>query len=356
MVKRAPAAPSHLVLVAALAAMAWAASWAALPRGVDPADRVAIERVRELQRLLAAERDRVVDAGTRAELALNDAEASGLVGVEWSPVTTTPGSLAAKRLAARPEWVRVFRAWYREAGLGAGDVVAINSSASFPGLLLAARVAAQSMDIEARVVASLTSSNYGANVPAFDLAAMDRVLVERGDLPPAIVGITAGGDGDTARDLEDAVRVVLRSRIDKLGRQSQAIATAWPASVEESIAFRRRLLLDAEPEPQLLVSIGGHIAALGVGDSALVLPPGLIRPDDEVAPRAGGLAREALDRGIPVVKVLGLRELDASLPLIEGTAQRAPAWMRVASALVGLILLAWVGSTRRAFNIAEATT
>lgn len=343
-------------MCAFLGAFAVAGLWITTPRDLDPVEGEAIARYRHVQNLLLAERSHRVDEATLQELTATDIEETGLVGIAWSPTTTTPGELAAKQLAARAGWVAVFRGWYRDAGLRPGDAVAINTSGSFPGLFLAARIAAESMHLRARAVASLTSSNYGANVPGFDLMTMDDVMTHGAGLAPIVVGVTPGGDGDAARGMEDADREALRARLRVLAAGSAKVGALWPATLDESASFRRRLLLDADPPPRLFVSIGGHVTALGVGDSALILPPGMIRPGDVAASRAGGLAREALDRGVPVVKVLGLRELDAALGVAqhaEGVAQPAAPWRRVVAMLVVVALSVLVWSNRRIILIGE---
>jgi poly-gamma-glutamate system protein len=136
-----------------------------------------MEMFTRAQRTLWSARDRLVDEATRAELAGTDPLRTGLVGVEWSALTTTPGALAAKRTTAHPLWVAVFRSWFRQAQVERGEVVAIGASGSFPGMLVAARVAAESLQLRTGVVGSLTSSNYGANLPEMDLAEMDRLRI-----------------------------------------------------------------------------------------------------------------------------------------------------------------------------------
>ncbi|HDQ92584.1 MAG TPA: hypothetical protein ENN89_00505, partial [Synergistetes bacterium] len=58
--------------------------------------------------------------GTMAPLNIDPSE-SGLIGVEWSPITTTLGSLGSKQLSVDPAWATVFRRWYLDAGLSSGE-------------------------------------------------------------------------------------------------------------------------------------------------------------------------------------------------------------------------------------------
>jgi hypothetical protein len=81
------------------------------------------DRVRAAQEVLVPEREARGIASPKEV----DPWGTGLIGLEWSVVTTTLGDLEAKRTSCDPRWaVRVLR-WFKEAGLAQGDRVAILS-------------------------------------------------------------------------------------------------------------------------------------------------------------------------------------------------------------------------------------
>lgn len=87
---------------------------------------------------------------------LND---TGLIGPEWTELTTSLGLLEAKRTALQPDFAALLVKYYQEAGLQPGDTVCIGMSGSFPGLGIASIAAANEMGLNVRVIAS-----YGASM------------------------------------------------------------------------------------------------------------------------------------------------------------------------------------------------
>jgi poly-gamma-glutamate system protein len=271
------------------------------------------------QRVLWAARDARVDEATRTELAITDPLRTGLVGVEWSPLTTTPGSLAAKRTTAHPLWVALFRGWFSEQRAAGVDTVAIGASGSFPGIFIAARIAAESLQLRTVVVGSLTSSNYGANLPEMDLAEMDHVVRAAGLLAEAPAGFSPGGDDDAARDLDDADRRALYERLAELGPLGHD-----PGDLATSLAWRDEVLLGRHEArrgtgaSRVFVNIGGHAANYGVGVAPLALPAGVIPAGGErhaAGLRSGpgdSIALRAIRRGYAVINVLNIRGLAAA--------------------------------------------
>ncbi|MCP4657065.1 MAG: poly-gamma-glutamate system protein [bacterium] len=311
--------PPAVAAILAVAGLHLAGARGAWP---DAPTLAAMGRFCQAREALWVARDARVDAATRAELAVADPLRTGLVGIEWSPLTTTPGSVAAKRTTAHPLWVAVFRTWYSELGAERSDRVAIGASGSFPGMLLAARIAAESMGLEPIVVGSLTSSNHGANLPAFDLADIERVLLAAGLVDHPMAALTPGGDGDAALDLEPADRDALLDRLEELAREPAAPPVHRPAGRLASIAWREDLFFGSDEivpgGVKAFVNIGGHAANYGVGAAPLALPPGLIdprraaaifHPDREVI--GDSVAIRALRHGLPVINILNVRALAA---------------------------------------------
>ena len=67
---------------------------------------------------------------------------TGLIGPEWSDLTTTLGDPEAKRTTINPNFAGLIAELLIQAGVKQGDTIAIGSSASFPALLIASLSAA----------------------------------------------------------------------------------------------------------------------------------------------------------------------------------------------------------------------
>lgn len=288
---------ARLVLLALLLAGLWFGG-EFRPLGRDEA--LAWTRVRAAQRMLWETQERLGAAQSRAD----DPLETGLIGVEWSDITTTLGDLRAKRTSTNPIWTSRMFEWFDRLGLRAGDRIVIYSSSSFPALLLAALVAAEARGLEILLAVSLGSSTWGANRAEFPWPAMHRALLESGFVRTRAAFCTPGGRGERGADMPpEALR--------DLERLARELGTPFvvPRDTEEAIRIKTEAMDDFSPK--LLISIGGPAANLGPSESLHPFPSGLVLPGAQRAEWGDGVARRALERGVPVLNLLNVRALAA---------------------------------------------
>lgn len=287
------------------------------------------EKTRSAQTLLWNERTRMglpADTGT-------DPWKTGLIGVEWSPVTTTLGSLEAKRTSTDPRWSLAFLDWYRSVGLEKGDSIAVLASGSFPGFILSALLAAEHMDLEVLLLLSLGASSWGANIPELPVTVILEILRHGGFLQTAPVALTLGGAGELAKDLSPEGRRIL---MDAAGEAKAPLLTG--TSFQELLENKWRIL--AAASPKAIVQIGGSQANLGTEPSVLELKPGILWP--EAGARAGnGMIARSLESGIPVIHILDVRSLARKTGIpYDGKPEKAPP-RRIPRSLSLAGVLAW---------------
>lgn len=233
-----------------------------------------------------------------------DPEKTGLIGVEFSPLTTSQGHLPDKQAAARPAMADVVAEYLRRAGVEEGDWVAVNASASFPGFILASLCAVESMKANAQIAFSYGASMYGGTDPEFTFPVMLDLLNSEGLLSTRLAAVAPGGAGDRMAEtlLEDprpTVDLLLASRSEK--------RIDAPDVAE---AIRRRLeIFDDTPRPvKCFISCGGPVVALGTTEVVLELPHGLITRFEAIPKDPErGLLFDFLDRGTPVLHLLFVR-------------------------------------------------
>jgi poly-gamma-glutamate system protein len=236
-------------------------------------------------------------------------DGSGLIGGELTPLVTTLGSLEAKRISANPIWAAVLTRQLAAAGIGAGDLIAAGFSGSFPGLNLAVATAAHALDAELIAISSVTASTWGANQPGFTWPEMECRLAPA-LMPRASIAVTAGGDGDMARDLEPEGQRMAWSIRDDAAR-CLGVTTLGPSGFEDAV--RQRLAayrLAANGRPIVLyVNVGGTSASLGESPAVLGLKSGFVRPGRfDRSERRGVMARFA-EQGVRVLTLLNVRDL-----------------------------------------------
>ena len=274
-----------------------------LPSAAAPKVEAAALMARALSSIkaLRLEKGIPLDAGL-------DPNGTGIVGDEFSPLTTSLGDAAAKRTAANPAFAGVVAGYYQRAGLVPGDVVAIGGSGSFPAFVLASLCAARALDLKPVLIYSVGSSMYGANIPGFTFVEMLARLRAEGLLPYSIAAIAPGGEHDTGRGvLFDEAGTTL---VDEARRSGLPLVEG--ATLAERV--RRRLDIyerAAAGRPvRCFVNVGGATANYGDTEASLLVPNGLVLKLASLpASPSRGLLFEFAARGVPAVHLLYVKGL-----------------------------------------------
>jgi poly-gamma-glutamate system protein len=338
-----------MVLLAAATAAVGLSAVPRIPTGTPEMQRAAA--------LMAQATAIVAEARSRAGIPINpavDPNRTGLIGREWSPITTTLGSLPAKRTTTNPNLAAGLVRWLHEAGVREGSAVAIGSSGSFPGLVIAAVAAVQAVGAEPLVITSVAASTWGANDPGFTWLHMEAALL-RGMPWPRSLGASLGGAGDTAADLTPAARDALRAAIAVSG-VSLLPREGLPALVAARMAAYARAA--APRSLAAFINIGGAAANIGTCPEILRVRPGVRR----TMPRCSGepgVMWLMHARQIPVIHLLHVDGIAAALgmPLdpvpLPAPGRGAPFVRSSRPAMAGVLVLylaALVPLVRRARN------
>jgi len=235
-----------------------------------------------------------------------DPNGTGLIGVERSAITTSLGSVAAKRTTANPDFAALVVSLLHEAGVRRGDVVAVGASSSFPALIVATLAAARAIGAEPLVVSSLGASEWGANLPGFHWLDMEDCLRSAGLFTVRPVARALGGEGDVGEDMDPAGRSLLEARLR---------AEGTPYLVEPDLAQNVAARLDAYRRAagarpvKAFVNIGGSWANMGTDASVLELAPGLAPRVPLPPPERRGVIQTMAAAGVPVVHLLNVKGL-----------------------------------------------
>lgn len=258
----------------------------------------AAQKMQQTERALTG---MITDQGIALEP--EDINRTGLIGPQWSPLTSSLGVLEAKRTSLNPNFAALLAAYYRDAGLKPSDAIAVGLSGSFPGLGLAALSAADVMGLEARVIASYGSSMYGGSRPEMTTIRMLKFLSEQGLLSFDMLAVSPGGEGDQGHNpyWEDARSVVLTLAEEDGYRLLDEPDLA--ANIEKRIALYGK-------DVKAFVNVGGALANLGAEGMSLTVRPGLTRTLDTMpdSPVRGAML-EHLAHGVPVIHLLNVRAL-----------------------------------------------
>lgn len=250
-------------------------------------------------------KEEILERGIAIEA--EDLNQTGLLGPEFTQLTTTPGNIDAKRTSLSPDFAALLVRYYVQAGLEEGDVIAIGSSGSFPGLLVASLAAGQAMGLEMRVIASLGASMHGATRPEYNIFDFINAMDEGGFADFDLVGVSAGGPNDQGGGLMDGILWFDTAQLSLDLCAETGAHLIYHDSLEDSIQERLELYGD---DVDLFVSIGGASPNCGTSSYTLNFPNGLVTnpPTIPTTPERG-LNYEYAARGVPVVNLLNVRGL-----------------------------------------------
>lgn len=239
----------------------------------------------------------------------DDINRTGLIGPEWSPLTTSLGLLEAKRSSLNPNMAALMVEYFYKAGLKAGDPIAVGSSGSFPGLAVATLCAATEMKLDTRCIASFGSSMYGGTRPELSTVRILKLLKEQGIVDMELLAVSPGGDNDYGENVlyEDGRDIILN-----LARNT-GVEVIDCNDIVRSI--RRRLELFGDV--RCFVNVGGASVNMGTSAYTLTMPNGLVlNPPPIPSEPDRGLMFEYAARSLPVIHLLNVRKLclDNGLP------------------------------------------
>ncbi|MDY9921839.1 MAG: poly-gamma-glutamate system protein [Synergistota bacterium] len=228
---------------------------------------------------------------------------TGLIGLEWSPLSTTLGDLSAKRTACDPRWSIVVSRWLDRLNVKKGDSVVLLSSSSFPGMILNVLAALESYGVDTHMVLSLGSSTWGANDPEMPWPAIASYLRTKGMLHIKEKFITLGGSGETGGGIsEDGLSIM--TKIANANKTPLIVKD----NLQEMIGWKMQII--NEVKPIAVINIGGGHAAMGSDDIVTGLDPGLHLSENKMA--GNGVVGMSLAAGYPVIHILNIKQLSAA--------------------------------------------
>lgn len=345
----------------------------------------ATERSRQAARFLGDARRQ---AGFAVD-AVNDPQASGLIGPQRSPLTSLAGSLEAKLASTNPHFAGFLVDALSRLDVERGDTVAVAMSGSFPALNISTLSALDVLGLEPVVVSSVASSSWGAADPSMTWLDMERLLHEAGWLSTRSSAATIGGGDDIGRGLTPEGRTMARRAMTR--NDIPFLAAAVPSQVYSEVPSEAvsEAPFSVDLQPTLAGNIAGRLEVYGrrgpaaafinIGGGAASLGrlakgtswPGLVerQPPNDMG-TLPGVASHFAAAGVPVIHLQGIRQLAEGLGLPEGATvagigplyRPRQADRALAAAVLGLLmaivgLLTWADRQRNrlgALPVAEA--
>ena len=274
---------------------------------------------------------------------------SGMIGREFSAITTTLGDLKAKQVSVNPDFSALLVHWFHALDLSAGDRVVIHASGSFPSLSIASIIAAETVGLNPLIFSSIGSSSFGANIPELTYWDMEHHLYRMGIIRNRTQYATPGGENDNGSSfwsggVEIAKTAALRNNYPFV----------LPDDLRQAIEMKYQWI-KSWGNVKLFINIGGNQAALGRGTCTRQIPAGLITDKLSIACDTPGLIHLLNCESIPIIHLLNIKELTlqngiALDPVIKDNPGytrlyykiKRPVWMAMLSLIILTLLMGGV--------------
>jgi poly-gamma-glutamate system protein len=242
-----------------------------------------------------------------------DPNRTGMVGNEYTAITTTLGDLPSKRTTTNPDFAAALVRLIASLDLPRGTPIVVVLSGSFVGANIATVAASEALGLRPVIIVSLSASMWGANDPAFNWLDIAALLRERGLMRARTTAAVLGGEGAVGGGMEPEAVAALRA---SAARDGVPIIEARPfAALVDAFIERINAAVGPNARPGAIVNVGGALIGLGSCRESYEFAPGLtLRP---VACTAGtpGLAMRLSQQGLPLLHVLNMRRLALELGL-----------------------------------------
>ena len=243
----------------------------------------------------------------------NDPNETGIIGNEYSPITSEKGSFSAKSTATNPNFAALVVHFLKDIDVKEGDYVAVGMTGSYPALNIAVCGALQTLKLKPIIISSVSSSSWGANNPEFTWLDMNKVLCDSGIITFRSVAASIGASGDIGRGLslegvEMSKEAIKRNNVKLICFDSIKNNVALRMHIYDSCAGGKPI--------KAYINVGGGIASLGSSKNEGLLPSGLNKKISlQNFPEKIGVVYEMAKRDIPVIQLLDVHALASKYDL-----------------------------------------
>ncbi len=232
----------------------------------------------------------------------DDINNTGMIGQDFSEITTTLGNLEAKRTSTNPNMSAIIVDMFNELGLQAGDRIAVNFSGSFPALNIATMCAIEKMNLEPIIISSIGSSTHGANDPELTYLDMENYLYNEGLITNKSAYFSIGGMYDIGKEMNPAIKEKIVERIKGYGYE-----LFYDDDLIHNINARYEIYNKVD-DIKCFVNVGGNDASFGDSNVMVYVDCGIITelPKKD---NSTGLIQLFLRDNKPTIHILNIKSL-----------------------------------------------
>ena len=230
---------------------------------------------------------------------INDPNETGLIGTQYSPITTERGDLNAKLTSTNPNLAALVIKLIKRTSVKKGDAVAVSLTGSFPALNIAVLSALEVLDIEPVIITAAGSSMWGANYPQFTYLDMEYLLFNQGLLRYRTTSASLGGEDDMGRGLSPEGREYLETSIRR-----NKITLILNENLDDAIE-KRMALFQTSRNIKLFINVGEHTTSwMSIDPGYGFIPGGQVK-------QGKGIIAQFSRAGVPIINLDNISQLAA---------------------------------------------
>lgn len=295
-----------LVLASVVSISAWLAAEATLGQFTHPASAQMQLASRIMQAASQIARAEKRERGLLQPVEV-DPNQTGLIGPEFTEITTSLGVLEAKRTATNPDLAAALARRIADLELPDDAVVVALFSGSMVGANVATLAATQALGFETVIVSSVGASMFGATDPGFTWLDIEAALLAGGATTDRSDLALIGGTGAVGRGLSEEGVAAIRASIARSGVPLIEADTLSELLTE----LEARIDALAGGRPALFINAGGSVAGFGTCQNADLIPAGVSHTVLQCADGMPGLIVSMSQKNVPVIHLLNMRGLAA---------------------------------------------
>ena len=230
---------------------------------------------------------------------INDPNATGLIGDQYTPITYGMGNLTEKLTTLNPNFAAAIVDMFIQAGLKENDIIAVGWSGCYPAINIAVLAACKVLKLHPIIVTSVAASMWGATIPDLTWLDMETTLWEAGIFPYRSVAASIGGKNDVGMGLSPEGRKLILEAI-----QRNNVRLMEARSLQEAVNERLAIYGDSV---KLFVNVGWSPA--NIGGTETDLQPGLILRTQMLRLKGTSVAKAIAERGVPIVNLVEFEKL-----------------------------------------------
>ncbi len=294
-----------LVLIAAVALTALVAveSFPVERRQANYGQKTAATRL--ARACMKAIKEQKQKLGIRLDPEVDPAQ-TGMIGESITQVTSNTGYIDAKLTSTNPNFAGLVVHLLTKAGVDKGDTVAVGVSGSFPSLNVATFAAIRTLELRPIIIASASSSEWGANHDNYVWLDMEHTLRQAGLINFSSVAASHGGIDDVGIGITKRGRALLdaaieRHKLTKLSPESLAASIDRRMALYDELAGQRTI--------KAYINVGGGSASVGTHVGKKQFKPGLNKNPPRGAKIADSVMLRFAKRGVPIVHLSRIKLL-----------------------------------------------